>query len=154
MCIPTHNCFSHVCTTSLGVVLSSAFLRQKCVVESKIVFQQFDYINWCSPNQKQNFVLESISGSPLWNLEAQYWGPMKKARKRQKSENVDKGIQRKMQWCFQQTWLRNILQNTCKNHKIFFVSYKLNRPWWNTDIYEVQAHSLLDSQVFFWIHIP
>ena len=112
------------------------------MIESKIVLQQFDHINWCSPNQKQNFVLESISRSSPWDKEAQHWGPaMMKERKRQKSENIEKGIQRKLQWCFQQTWWRNILEIHAHNYKIFFVSYKLNRPWWKTDIYENKSSS-------------
>ena len=58
-----------------------------------------------------------------------------------KNENIEKGIQRKLWWCFQQTWWRNILENTCKQLQIFFVAYKLNRPWCTIDIYEKKSSS-------------
>ena len=34
------------------------------------------------------------------------------SKKEKKNENIEKGIQRKLWWCFQQTWWRNILENT------------------------------------------
>ena len=60
------------------------------MIESNIVVQQFDHINWCSPNQKQNFVLESISRSSPWNKEAQHWGPMRKQERDKKAKILKK----------------------------------------------------------------
>ena len=105
------------------------------MIESMIVLQQFDYVNWCSPNQKQHFVLESISGLSPWNWEAQYWRKIIEKEFRESCGDVFNRPDEETFWKIH-----------AHNFKIFFVSYKLNRPWWKTDIYEKKSSSSFTSE--------
>ena len=68
-------------------------------------------------------------------VEAQYWGPMKKAKKRKKAKILKKEFRESCSAVFYRpTDEETFWKIHANNYKIFFVSYKLNRPWWQTDI--------------------